>query len=69
MSVAEKLLLNINLGGFMEELCKSDGEMSESFWALLNTVGSELYCSSMIGWISIEDVDFRNGVVYKVELN
>lgn len=53
----------------MEELCKSDGEMSDLFWKLVYQQGSKIYCSSMIGWISIDDVDFRNGVVYKVEVN
>ena len=50
----------------MSEVCKEDGVMSEDFLVLACHPKYIVQCSTSIGWITVEEPEFRNGNSYRV---
>lgn len=50
----------------MQERCNSDGEMSEDFLKITKSKKYVVQCKTSIGWITVEDPDYRDGISYRV---
>lgn len=50
----------------LSEVCKEDGKMSEDFVAISKDSKYVVQCSTSIGWITVEDPEYRNGNSYRV---
>ena len=52
----------------LQELCKTDGEMSEDFISISKNQNYIVQCSTPFGWITLENPEYRNSVNYRVIL-
>lgn len=50
----------------LQELCKEDMKMSEDFLKISKSDKYVAQCSTSIGWITIEEPEYRNSVNYRV---
>ena len=50
----------------MQEICKVDGEMSEDFISITKNKNYVVQCSTVIGWVTVEEPEYRNSVSYRV---
>lgn len=50
----------------LQEHCKCDLEMSEYFLKVAENEKYVLHCKTSIGWVTVEEPEYRNGVSYRV---
>ena len=49
------------------EQCFEDGVMSKAFIELTKDKNYSVYCHTSIGYIKVDEPEYRNGNTYKVE--
>lgn len=49
----------------IQERCIVDGQMSEDFIAIASRKGYVVQCSTSIGWVTVEEPEYRNSVSYR----
>lgn len=50
----------------MQERCNEDQKMSEDFLAIAKNKKYVVQCKTSIGWITVEQPEYRNDVSYRV---
>lgn len=50
----------------VQERCNTDGEMSEDFLTIAKNCKYLVQCSTTIGWVTVENPEYRNGNSYRV---
>ena len=49
----------------IQERCVIDGKMSEDFLAVASSKGYVVQCSTSIGWVTVDEPEYRNSVSYR----
>lgn len=49
----------------IQERCTVDGQMSEDFMAVTSSKGYVVQCSTSIGWVTVDEPEYRNSVSYR----
>jgi len=50
----------------LTELCAEDERMSEDFLSIAKNKKYVVQCKTSIGWVTVENPEYRNGVSYRV---